>query len=364
MTKIYLQKYFFTEKEKTIFEEGQFKAIIYEFETGMHAIKLCNSVGYIIVLPYYGQMVWDAFFEGRSLVMKTLFDKDMPKYKSSFLDNYGCYIMHCGARRNGCPSQYDTHPLHGELPAAIYDSAAIIAGDDENGNYIGVTGLYEYNQAFGDKYLAHPCVKIYEDSGLLHVSIEINNLTGHAMDLMYMLHINNCLRDSGRIVQTSGWTPDDMQVRTFIPEYNVIPDGFREFMNKIALDPSYTRTLNIEDDYNPEICIEMCKYKKDNEGFAYAMQVHPDGTADLVKFKPDELPVSQRWICTTLADDQRKIGIALPGTCGTEGYLAEKHKGRIRKIQPFESFKTTVIAGYLDAEQTKRIENHIKSMSI
>ncbi len=93
------------------------------------------------------------------------------------------------------------------------------------------------------------------------------------------------------------------------------------------------------------------------------MQVLPDGTGDLVAFNLSQLPISQRWLCTTRADGQDKLGLALPGTAGTEGYIAEKEKGHVQKIQPGKSWQTTVISGLLNKEETAKMENKIAEIN-
>ena len=48
------------------------------------------------------------------------------------------------------------------------------------------------------------------------------------------------------------------------------------------------------------------------------MQVHPDGTADYIGHRPDQLDHGVRWICRT--PDQDALGICLPATAEPEGY--------------------------------------------
>ena len=312
------------------------------------------------MLPYNGQMIWDAVFYDRSLTMKTLFNK--PKDVNYFLDTYGCYLMHCGALRNGIPGEHDNHALHGEMPYAKYDKASIVMGKNEKGKFVGLTGIFEYNRSFGDKYQAIPTVKLYENSSILDIDIEINNMTGNLMELMYLCHINNYGVNGGRIVQSCGWTPDDMQVRKLIPYHNRLKEGFLDFLNEVEKNPSITRVISDEIQYDPEISILMFNFKTDSKGFAYAMQVHPDGCGDLVKFKPTELKIPHRWHCTSSVDGQNKLGLALPATCGSEGYTIEKSKGHIEHIKPFGKFSASMEAGYVTKKQAKEVEDLINSL--
>lgn len=160
--KISLRRNYFTEKERTFVDFGNLKVTLFTYESGIQGVKLANEAGHVIVLPFKGQQVWNAFFHGRQLNMKTMYQE--PKNTDHFLDTYGCFVMHCGALRMGCPGPEDDHPLHGELPYADYDEAAAVVGEDEKGRYVGLTGLYDYNRAFGDKYHARPVVKLHEGS--------------------------------------------------------------------------------------------------------------------------------------------------------------------------------------------------------
>ena len=62
MNKINLYKEFFTEKEKTIFENGSLKVSLFKYTTGIEAVKLSNGKGYVTLLPFVGQQIWDMEF--------------------------------------------------------------------------------------------------------------------------------------------------------------------------------------------------------------------------------------------------------------------------------------------------------------
>ena len=77
------------------------------------------------------------------------------------------------------------------------------------------------------------------------------------------------------------------------------------------------------------------------------MQVHPDGAADFVRHRPDELPKGIRWMTRTA--DQDAIGIVLPATAEPDGYTAEKAKGNVLMLPPDEEWRCTMEFGALDA---------------
>ena len=70
--KVFLQERFFTDKETTIVEDGEFKASLFTYSTGIKAVRIANAKGYAVVLPWMGQMVWRAGFLGHELAMQSI----------------------------------------------------------------------------------------------------------------------------------------------------------------------------------------------------------------------------------------------------------------------------------------------------
>jgi hypothetical protein len=106
-------------QESKFVEYGSLAVSLFTHDSGVQAVKLANDEGYIVVLPYMGQQVWNAFFQDRFLNMKTMYKE--PKLVDHFLESYGCFVMHCGPLRMGCPGPEDDHPLHGRLAVARFD---------------------------------------------------------------------------------------------------------------------------------------------------------------------------------------------------------------------------------------------------
>jgi hypothetical protein len=349
----------FTGKERTFAEFGSLTASVFRYDSGVHAVRLRNEEGHIVLLPYTGQQVWEAFFHGRYLQMKTMYRE--PKAVDHFLDSYGCFVMHCGPLRMGCPGPDDDHPLHGKLPVARYDEASLLLGADDEGRYLGVTGVLETNRAFGEKYRARPMVKLHAGSSQVHINMTIENASHYSMELMYMCHVNFRPVEYGRIVQCVDWTKEGMEVRTAIPEHVKVSQGFREFLNQLEENPRLTEVLRPEDAYNPEIAFFMNSAQADENGWSHYMQVHPDGSADYIRYRPDELDHNTRWISRTA--DQAGLGLALPATCDPEGYCAEKRKGNIKEIPALSSVSFSVVAGCLDQASARAMESHIDSVT-
>ena len=348
--RIALEKCVFSESKKTIVDFDNLKAFSFVYRSGVRAVKLQNEIGYIIVLPYKGQMIWDAAFDGRTLTMKSLFPE--PRQASFFLDTYGNFLHHCGALRMGCPSSEDDHQLHGELPYADYERAFIEIGEDEMGTYLAISGVYDYNRAYGDKYTATPLVKLYNDSSVLDVSMQINNLTPNAMDLMYMCHINFAIARNAELIQSAGWNNKSMILRTSMPSHVTPSMNWSSLVKKIQKDVKVTKTIREDDRYDTDLVFFIGDMKEDEEGWAHFLQLHEDGSADIVSQKPIELDHHTRWI---LRNNNMEVLGMLPATCDPEGYTTEKQKGNVREIPPNGSVSFAIRVGSLNKEDAARL---------
>lgn len=356
--KIKLNEAAFTDKEVLFADAGELKAYIFKYESGVCAVKIKNEKGFITVLPFDGQMIWDAEFCGRSLKMQTSYK--MPRHCEVFRDTYGCYVMHCGALAMGCPSPEDDHGHHGELPYVGYERAFLISGEDEKGRYMGVTGEYEYNRAFGSHYMARPVAKVYEGSTLIDVGIDIENMAAHSMNLMYMCHVNNAPEVGAKIYQTLPWTPENMVVRVSIPQYNEPDPAFMELLDRVQKDVTVTRVIGEKDVYDPEIVLFLRGVKGDENGKAHFLYVHKDGSADYTTYDAEVLNRGVRWMVNH--EDWKSMGMVLPATAEPEGFIAEKAKGNVRTLPGKETFSTRVTVGYLVPDEAEQVREKIETI--
>jgi hypothetical protein len=83
------------------------------------------------------------------------------------------------------------------------------------------------------------------------------------------------------------------------------------------------------------------------------MQMHPDGTADYVRHRPEQLDTGVRWISRT--PDQDALGLILPATAEPEGYTAEKAKGNIKVIPAQGTFHVDLEIGTLNEKEAKTV---------
>jgi hypothetical protein len=357
-TVINLEKNFFGEKEKTLLQLHTLEASLFKYRSGIHAVRIKNSDGFITVLPFKGQQIWDAVFNRRSLKMKTVINE--PIEADFFLDSYGCLMMHCGALRMGCPGPEDDHPLHGELPYADYQRAELVIGEDAKGRYIGVSGTYEHLPTFAPNYYARPLVKLYENSDVLDISIEIRNLLHQPMDLMYMCHINFRAEAGCSIVQSLGWSDKDIVLSTdHLHEQEKLSKQKRELLDNLKRNPTLTQNFKKDDIYDPEINYFIRKPKVDKNGWAHFLQILEDGSGNYVSYQPVLLDHAVRWIWRN--EDYEVLGLVLPSTCDPAGYTREKEKGNVKSIPGGKSVRFTVTSGYLNKEETASMKKFIEN---
>lgn len=364
-TSINLYPHFFKETEKPFLEHNSLSASTFLYSSGVCGLKLKNQIGHIILLPFQGQQIWSVEFYNRNLTMKSMFTE--PKPTNQYLHSYGGFLLHCGATAMGVPSENDTHPLHGELPNAPYQTAQLVLGNDEEGTYLGLTGSYQHIVAFNYNYIAQPLIKLYAHSGILTASMCIKNLMHTQMELMYMTHVNFRPILNGRLVYSTPCTPDRVRVRNNIPTHVQASDQtqlqsggeYPAFLADLEKNPERHNILTPDLSFDPEV-VFFIDYQPDEQGWAHAMQLHPNGVADFISHKPEQLVHGIRWITRTA--DQEGLGLNLPATAEPEGYLAEKAKGNIKILPGGAEFHCQLRFGALTTAQAQTLEtkiNHI-----
>jgi len=346
----------FGPKKQTIATFGSLSASIFTYDSGVEAIRLENSLGGLTILPYHGQQIWRCDFLGRELTMKSIFDE--PTGSRDYLMSYGGFLLHCGATAMGVPSDQDDHPLHGDLPNAAYRNAAIIAGSDEKGRYLSVTGRYEHKVAFNCRYSAEPTIKLREKATGIDVGITISNLRAEPMPLMYMMHINFRPEDNAELFYTAPKTSAAVRVHNSVPGH--IKSGHIEdlkaFMDKLETDPTLHHVLKADLPLDPEVVFTV-HYEADSEGWAKTMLRYPDGTGAYVSHRPDELPVGIRWL--SRKGDEEAAGICLPATAEHKGFSAELEKGNVQYLEAHQSRTFRVKTGLLDSGEAKHLADKI-----
>ena len=224
-TIIFLNKEWFTSEDKVILSNEYLNIKIFKYPSGIEGLTLENKKGYITLLPYMGQIIWDAKFNGIDLTMKNMFNQ--PKKAKCIVDTYGCFAFHSGLLSNGCPSPEDTHPMHGEFSCADMDKVWI----EINNNEVTIVSEYEYCQGFGYHYIAQPSVTLKADETCFNINMKVKNLTSIEMPLQYMCHMNYAYVENGEI---SSNIPDSaFKLRETIPAHVKPTKKWIEYNNRI-----------------------------------------------------------------------------------------------------------------------------------
>ena len=72
--RIELHRSSFESRERRLLEAGEFNVSAFRYDSGIEALRVCNARGEIILLPFKGQQIWRAGFDGRDLTMRSMFD--------------------------------------------------------------------------------------------------------------------------------------------------------------------------------------------------------------------------------------------------------------------------------------------------
>jgi hypothetical protein len=339
-----LYRSYFEEAEHQLVEIGEFCVSTFRYASGIEALRVRNSRGEIIVLPFKGQQIWRACFDGRDLTMKSMFDA--PVDTMVYLQNYGAFLIHCGLTGLGDPGPEDSHPLHGEMPNAPFQKAWLEI--DEPSQKITIAGSYHYTVAFSTNYLATARVVMAAGSALLDVSLEVENLKHTPMEMMYLAHANFRPVDHGELHYSATYDAASVRVRRSIPAHISPKLDYMAFIAQLAKDPLPHHQFDPSLAFDPEVVFSI-DMLSDSEGVAHAIQLHPDGSADYIGYRPEQAPICMRWICRT--PDQDGLGLAFPATAEVEGFTAEKAKGNIVKVDGKKSWSITMLMGILTASE-------------
>ena len=354
--KIYLYEELFERASKTVFESDLFSAEIFKYSTGVSAVKIKNDKGYVISLPFMGQMIWDMEFLGRNMVMKSIFEE--PEFcREAYGESYGCFLMHCGLTVTGIPSKDENHARHGELPFAKYKEAYIILGEDERGKYISIGGVYSYKRAYVANYDFIPEYRLYAGASTIELIMNIKNKKDTPLEYYYLAHINYGPMTGSRL-RANAKARSEAE-KAAIP--SAYPDGASEevlaFLKGLEADPS---KMDVSEENllrcTPEFSF-LYTCEADKNGDAHTLQIMPDGYSCYVRHRPEQLPVSVRWIGRT--GDEASMGMVLPSTAPHTGYKSCKENGYARYLESGKEFTFHITTGILTPEETAEVEKKI-----
>lgn len=343
-----LNREMFQHQEALIAQSRDIAVHGFRYASGVEALRVTTDRAELIVLPFKGQQVWRATFDGRDITMGSMFAE--PRQTKNYLETYGAFLIHCGLTAMGVPSAEDDHPLHGELPNADMDDAHLLI-DDVDG-HVQIVSSYQYTIAFTTNYRASPSIKLKAGESHIDVALRVENLRQTPIELMYLAHANFRPVDHGKLIYAASYTPEHVRVRQSIPSHISPAPEYKELVATFAADPQAHHIFDPSLAFDPEMVFQIDAIP-DAAGLFHAMQMHPNGGADFISYRPDQAPVTMRWICRTA--DQQGLGIAFPATAGVEGYQFEKSKGRVRRVAAGETWSIEMRMGTLDAEQAGKL---------
>ncbi|GAF38006.1 aldose 1-epimerase family protein [Lentilactobacillus farraginis] len=294
-----------------------------------------NSKGYLVVLPFYGLIIWDAIFDEISLKMKDMFSQPLPG--PGIADTYGCFQFTSGLLANGTPGPQDDYQLHGEFPTTKMDESSLTFNEDT----ITIHSSFEYVKGFGNHYLAQPSVSLHKDSGLFDIQLKVTNLSNYQpMPLQYLCHMNYAYVANAEM---SSNIPDKaFQLRQTIPAHVHPTPEWLEYNDKLKASGRLINKLDDPNHYDPEIVF----FSSDLSKYAAEAQFRVNvghGKNFLTKFSTKQFPIATRWILYN--PDQQVNAFAIPGTSTPEGFHAAKEAGTLIMLKPHESREFKVTTG-------------------
>lgn len=336
MYRIHLVPELFSTEERLIVQSDDFSITTKCYPQNIASLKITNSRGHLEILPFMGQMIWDAVFDGQSLRMTNMFHQ--PQRGREIIDTYGCFSFHSGLLTGGCPSPDDHHPLHGEFPCAEMESAFLVIENKK----ISVVSEYEYVRGFGHHYRATPSVVLEADCPRFDIKMTVQNLSAYqAMPLIYMCHMNYAYVADGIMRQN---IPEEaLQLRRTIPAHVKPTPEWQAFNEAILQGKVDANVLNKPECYDPEIVYFADNLTQYGEKMVFELSNPANGITFSTQFSSREFPHATRWILNN--PDQKVSAFVLPATARPEGYLAAEKAGTLQWLAAGESRHFTVNTG-------------------
>ncbi|MGO1353777.1 MAG: DUF4432 family protein [Brachybacterium tyrofermentans] len=336
-----LPRELFGETPRVVCQSPEWTVSARRCRTGVESLSIRNSRGRVEVLPFLGQIVWDAEFDGQSLRMTSMFEE--PRKVERIAETYGCFAFHSGLLAAGCPSPEDDHPLHGEFSCAEMDSAELVLAEDS----VTIRSVHEYVMGFGHHYRAIPSVTLRAGSALLDIDLEVTNLSAYAtMPLQYICHLNYRFLEGARMTQT---LPEGtFHLRESIPAHVAPTPAWEQITQRIrsgAIDPD---SLVGAEQFDPEIVYFADDLPAQGGPLRFSL-ANSDEFEFVTEFDSSQFPTATRWILSN--PDQQVAAFALPATSRPEGFLAAERAGTLVQLPAGRSTRFSVTTGLVAAAE-------------
>ncbi|MRX51916.1 DUF4432 family protein [Paracoccus sp. S-4012] len=340
----------FTPAPRAVARLGGLTATAFRYPTGIAALTLANARGQVEILPFMGQMLWAATFDGHRLGMESQFAA--PRLAGTIIGTYGCLGFHSGLLSNGVPTAADDHPVHGEFPTAPMDEAWLELGRDDRGDFIRLGGARDHIEGFGPHYRATPSVTLHDGAAQFDWTMTVENRSAFPMPLQYMAHLNPAWVPGARIHQPAPYTPERTQVRAAVPAHVTPNPEYLALIDALKRDPAAMAALD-RDECDPEQVFYIRDPGTDAEGMAHLMLRAPEGHGLALSYRRDQFPKLVRWL---LANGDTKVAaFGLPSTCEPEGRAAEAGKGNVISLAPGAGTDFRLRFGLLTTPEAERM---------
>ncbi|MDD7972805.1 DUF4432 family protein [Roseinatronobacter alkalisoli] len=347
----------FNHAENVVARSPAFTVTAWRTRLDIEMLRIATARGHVDVLPFMGQMIWDAVFDGVRLTMDSAFPAPRPAH--SIVETYGCLAYHSGILTNGCPGPEDDHPLHGEMPCKRMDAAHLEFCQEDGAPVIRVGGHVDHVLGFGPNYRARPSVTLGEGT-VIGMGMVVENRSALPMDLMYMAHVNFAFVPNGIIHQPAPFSTGRTRVRTDVPAHVTPNDDYRAFLSELSGMPEAGRVLDQPERWNPEQVIYVDAPGTDAAGMTHAMLERPQGDGFAMSYATAEFGHMVRWILH--GADAKVAAFALPSTCEPEGYLAERTKGNVGVLHPGETRSFMARFGYVTRDEAAALARTIAAI--
>ena len=347
----------FTAAPRIVALAGGLTATARRHATGVESLTLSNARGHVEILPFMGQMLWDAVFDGLRLTMDSQFDA--PRPAPTIIGTYGCLGFHSGLLANGVPTAADSHPVHGEFPTCAMDEAWLELGERDGVPFMRLGGRREHVEGFGPHYRATPSVTLADGATMIDWTMAVQNRSAFPMPLQYMAHLNPAWLPGATIHQPAPFTPDRTQVRAAVPAHVTPNPDYLALIDRLAGDPAQMRVLDPVG-YDPEQVFYIRRPGVDDDGQTHLMLRRADGDGIAVSYSPAQFSHLVRGVLAN--GDTRVAAFALPSTCEPEGRAAERAKGNVRLIGPGERADFSVRFGYVTRDEAGALAARIERM--
>lgn len=351
--RIELHEHMFTPPEHALLRLEDTRITAFRYPSGVAALKLVGPRIDMIWLPFTGQMIWDLAIDGEPLKMRSMFEE--PTGSTVFDRDYGMFMAHCGITAMGGPGPEDSHPLHGELPHAAYESAFIEIRRDASGAEIALCGS-TVEKIFGEiHYEFRPRLTIRPDSPVVELRSTLLNHRSREFEYQYLCHLNWMPHDGAEFAQSSTLDPS---------EYRILMDAASdrstaEYVRGLIARPELSLHVEPGVAVDPEYCVWMTP-RSDSAGWAHAMQVMPDGRSHFVSWDTATLPHAVRWLART--GDEDAVGFALPATGHHLGRAQSRADGLLRTLAARSRVSFAIDFGLHDAATAASFRERIEEI--